>query len=72
MNKDLITVHVFSPIVQCQNRPSESDFDPAREDAFLLSRGRSVLHAGWHTIGWQTPNARELENCTHHSAFHQV
>ena len=65
MNKDSITIHAFSPIVQCQDQPSESD-------AFLLSRGRSVLHAGCHTIGWQTPNARELEDCVYHSAFHRV
>jgi hypothetical protein len=70
MNKDPITVHAFSPIVQSQDQPSESD--AAREDAFLLSRGRSVLHAGCHTIGWQAPNARELEDCAHHSAFHRV
>lgn len=62
MNKDSITVHAFSPTVQCQDQPSESDSDAAREDAFLLSRGRSILHAGCHNIGWQTPNARELEN----------
>jgi len=72
MNKDLITVHAFSPIVQCQDQPSESDSDAAREDAFLLSRGRSALHAGCHTIGWQTPNARELEDCAYHSTFHRV
>jgi hypothetical protein len=72
MNKDSITVHAFSPTVQCQDQPSESDSDAAREDAFLLSRGRSILHAGCHTIGWQTPNARELEDCAHHSAFHRV
>ncbi|KAI0273875.1 hypothetical protein BGY98DRAFT_997983 [Russula aff. rugulosa BPL654] len=67
MNKDPITVHAFSPIVQSQDQPSESD--AAREDAFLLSRGRSVLHAGCHTIGWQTPNARELEDCFLNNAF---
>lgn len=72
MNKDPITVHAFSPIVQCQDQPSESDSDVARENAFLLSRGRSVLHAGCHTIGWQTPNARELEDRAHHFAFHRV
>ena len=65
MNKDSITVHAFSPIVQCQDQQSESDSDAARENAFLLSRGCSVLHAGCHTIGWQTPNARKLEDCAH-------
>jgi len=72
MNKDSITVHAFSPIVKCQDQPSESDSDTAREDAFLLSRGRSVLYAGYHTIGWQTPNARELEGCAYDSALRGV
>jgi len=69
MNKDSFTVHAFSPIVQCQDQPSESDSGAAREDALLLSRGRSVLHAGCHTIGWQTPNARELEDSFLSNAF---
>lgn len=72
MNEDSITVHAFSPIVQCQDRPSESDSDAAGEIAFLISQGRSVLHAGCHTIGWQTPNVRELEGCVHYSAFHRA
>jgi hypothetical protein len=65
MNQDSITVNAFSPIVQCQDQPSEFDSDVARENAFLLSRGRSVLHAGCRTLGWQTPNARELKDCAH-------
>lgn len=69
MNQDSITIHTFSPIVQCQDQPSESDSDSAKEDAFLLSRGRSVLHAGCHTMGWQTPNARELEDSCLNNAF---
>ena len=65
MNNDSITVHAFSPTLQCQDRPSESDSDTAREDASILSRGRSVLHAGLgrRTIGWQTPNDRVREDC---------
>ena len=70
MNKDPITVHALSPIVQSEDQPSESD--AAREDAFILSRGRSVLRAGCHTTDWQTPNARELEDCAHYFAFHRV
>ena len=72
MNEDSITVHAFSPIVQCQDRPSEFDSDAAGENAFLISRGRSVVHAGCRTIGWQTPNVRELEDRAHHSTFHRV
>ncbi len=72
MSKSSITVHAFSPVVQCQAQPSETDPDAASENAFLLSRGRSVVHAGCRTIGWQTPNARDLEECAHMPAFHRV
>lgn len=65
MDKDPITVHALS-LVQC--RPSEHD---SGEDAILLSRARSVAQAGCRTTGWQTPNAREPEECAHHSpTFH--
>ena len=63
MNKDSVTVHVFSP----QVRSSQSDSDVAREDAILLSRGRSVARSGCCTIGWQTPNVRYPDDCTHFS-----
>jgi len=62
MNKSPISVHAFSPV-----RPTESGSDAAREEAILLSLGRSVAHAGCRTIGWRTPNARDSGVCAHHS-----
>lgn len=60
---DSITAHVLSPVVQCQDQPSKSDFDAAREDAIHLSQSRAIAHAGCVTIGWQTPSARESQKC---------
>ncbi|KAF8480013.1 hypothetical protein DFH94DRAFT_739716 [Russula ochroleuca] len=62
MNQGSITVHAFS-------RPSEYDLDVAREDAILLSRGRSVTHAGCRTFGWRTPDARDSKECFLNNAF---
>ena len=72
MSKDSITVHTLSPVVEGQVQPSETDFDVAKEDATLLSRGWAVARAGCETIGWHTPNARELQDCGHRSPVFSV
>jgi hypothetical protein len=76
MGKDSIAVHVLSRVVSCQEQPSETDSDVAKEDATFLSRGRAIAHAGCDTNGWQIPKPAEplvrARDCGHHSPYFPV
>ena len=63
MNKDAITVHAMSPTAHHQTHPSQTPSYIHDTDTVLLTRGRTIVRAGYGTAGWRTGDAISARDC---------